>query len=111
MIGEIRIKFVEFTYPTSGGLPIGEHMREGRDDVDGEADKKGPDGGIDRAEEREDDGQEPNRDHDREPSECPKANALCVVHPYYLLPHEVERCARESECDELRKSKQTIRAP
>ena len=77
-------------------------MSNGRDDVDGEAHEKGSHGRIDRTEEREDDGQEPYWDHDRQPSKCPKAYALSVVHPDHLLPHEVEWCARESECDELR---------
>lgn len=76
-------------------------MGKGRDDVDGETDEKGPDRGVDGTEKREDYGQEPYRDHHRKPSKRPQAYALGVVHSDHLLPHEVERCTCEPECDEL----------
>lgn len=100
----MRIKvIVVFMYPTGSGLSVGEHMSEGGDDVDGEANKKRSNGGVDWTKEWEDDGQEPYRDHHGQPSKRPQAYAFRVVHPDHLLPHEVERRARKSKCDELRK--------
>jgi len=76
-------------YLSGRGLSVSEYMGEGGDDVDGEADEEGTDGGVDGAEEREDDGQEPYRNHHRKTCQCPQAYALRVVHPNHLLPHEV----------------------
>jgi hypothetical protein len=70
-------------------------------DVDGEADEESADGGVDGPEEREDDGEEPDGHHDGEPRQRALEDALGVVHPDHLLPHEVERRAREPERDEL----------
>lgn len=58
-------------YLTSGGLAIGEHVSDGRDDVNGEADEEGANGGVDGAEEGEDYGQEPYWDHHRQPRQRP----------------------------------------
>ena len=76
-------------------------MRQRRDDVDGEADEQRADGGVDGPEEGEDDGQEPDGHHDGQPRQRALEDALGVVHPDHLLPHEVERRAREPERDEL----------
>lgn len=46
-------------------------MGKGWDDVDGEANKKRPNCGVDRTKERENNGQEPNWDHHWESSKCP----------------------------------------
>lgn len=80
-------------------------MCKGRDDVDSEANKEGPDSGVDRAKEREDDGQEPYWDHHRQPCHCPQAYALCVMHSYHLLPHEVQGSACKPKRNELQTSK------
>nr|GMD01492.1 hypothetical protein GW17_00033112 [Ipomoea batatas] len=79
----------------NGGFPVSEHMSERRDDVDGEANKEGTNSRVDWAKEGEDDGQEPYRYDHGQPSQGPHANASRVVHPYHLLPHEVQRRARK----------------
>ena len=81
--------------------PVGEHVCHGGDDVDGEADEERPYGGVDGPEEGEDDGQEPDGDDDGEAGQGAEEDALGVVHPDHLLPHEVERGAGEAEGDEL----------
>lgn len=91
-------------YLSCGGFPISEHMGERWDDVDGEADEEGADGGVDGAKEGEDYGQEPYGNDDRQASKRPQANASGVVHPYHLLPHEVQRRAREPERNKLHPS-------
>ena len=76
-------------------------MGESRDDVDGEADQKRSDGGVDRAEEGEDYGQKPDWYHNGKPCQCPQAYAPCVMHPYHLLPHKIQRRTREPKCNKL----------
>lgn len=76
-------------------------MSHSRNDVDGEGDEESTDGRVDGAEEGEDDGEEPDRNDHRQPHQRPQAGALSVVHSDRLLPHEVERRARESECYKL----------
>ena len=76
-------------------------MRESRDDVDGEGDEQGADGGVDGAEEWEDNGEEPDGHHHGESDERPEEDAAGVVHADGLLPDEVERRAGEAEGDEL----------
>nr|DAD28454.1 TPA_asm: hypothetical protein HUJ06_029922 [Nelumbo nucifera] len=76
-------------------------MSHGRDDVDGEADQESTDGGVDGTEEGEDDGQEPDGDDHRQPGQSPQAYTLGVVHPYHLLPHEIQRRTCEPKRYEL----------
>ncbi|URD82061.1 C-terminal domain phosphatase-like [Musa troglodytarum] len=76
-------------------------MRQSGNDVDGEADEESAHGGVDGAEEGEDDGQEPDGDDHGKPGEGAQADALGVVHSDRLLPHEVQRGAGEAEGDEL----------
>lgn len=83
------------------GRPEGEHVGQGGDDVDGEGDEEGADGGVDGAEEGENDGQKPNGDDHRQSRHRPFADALRLVHPDQLLPHEVQRRACEPERYEL----------
>lgn len=71
------------------------------DDIHGEANQKSADRRVDRAEEWEDDGQEPYRNHHWKPCQCPQKNAFSVMHPYYFLPHEVQWCASKPKCYEL----------
>ena len=85
---------------SSGGAEVGHVCRAG-DDVDGECDEQGADGGIDGAEEGEGDGEEPDGEHHRDAAEGSEEQALGVVHADELLPHEVEGRHRESDCDEL----------
>ena len=92
---------VKRTYHARGRRAEGEDVRQCRDDVDGEADEQRADGGVDGPEEGKDDGQEPDGHHDGQPSQRALEDALGVVHPDHLLPHEVERRAREPERDEL----------
>jgi hypothetical protein len=80
---------------------VREDVCERRDDVDSEADEERADGGVDGPEEGEDDGQEPDGHDDGEPCQRTQEDAAGVVHADHLLPHEVERGARESERDEL----------
>ncbi|BAS83226.1 Os03g0244650, partial [Oryza sativa Japonica Group] len=79
----------------------GDHVREGGDDVDGEADEEGADGGVDGPEEGEDDGEEPDGHDDGEPRGGALEEAAAVVESDELLPDEVERRAGEAEGDEL----------
>lgn len=81
--------------------PVGEHVSQSRNDVDGEADEERAHRGVDGPEEGEDDGQEPDGDDDGEASQGSQANTPGVVHSDHLLPHEVERGAGEAEGDEL----------
>jgi hypothetical protein len=81
--------------------PEGDHVRERRDDIDGEADEERADGGVDGPEEGEDDGEEPDGDDDGEPGGGALAEAAAVVEADELLPDEVERGAGEAEGDEL----------
>jgi hypothetical protein len=92
--------------PLHGVLPGGRrqeggHVRQRRDDVDGEADQQRAHGGVDGAEKREDDGQEPDGRHDGQPRGGAQGHAPRLVHADQLLPHEVEWRAREPERDEL----------
>lgn len=64
-------------------------MGGGGDDVDCEADEQGADGGVDRTEEGEDDSEEPDGHHHRQPRHRPDADALGVMHADHLLPHKV----------------------
>ena len=89
------------TYLTGGCGSEGDHVRQRRDDVDGEADEQRADGGVDGPEEGEDDGQEPDGHHDGETRGGAQRHAPRLVHADQLLPHEVERRAREPERDEL----------
>jgi hypothetical protein len=88
-------------YQSGGRGAVREHVGEGRDDVDGEADEERADGGVDGPEEGEDDGEEPDGDDDGEADQRAEEDAPGDVHPHRLLPHEVERRAREAEGDEL----------
>ena len=88
-------------YLTGGCGAEGDHVRERRDDVDGEADEEGSDGGVDGPEEGEDDGEEPDGHDDGEARGGALAEAAAVVEADELLPHEVERRAGEAEGDEL----------
>ncbi|RWW03701.1 hypothetical protein GW17_00033112 [Ensete ventricosum] len=81
--------------------PVGEHMCQSGDDVDGEADEESAHRGVDGTKEGEDDGQEPDGDDDGKPGEGAQADALGVMHSDHLLPHEVQRGAGEAEGDEL----------
>jgi hypothetical protein len=81
--------------------PEGDHVRQRRDDVDGKADEQGSHGGVNGAEEGEDDGEEPDGHDNGEARGGTLAEALAVVEADELLPHEVERGAREAEGDEL----------
>lgn len=64
-------------------------MSKGWDYVDGEANEKRSNGGIDGPKEREDDGEKPDGDDNRQPGGRTLAQALALVHAYRLLPHEV----------------------
>ncbi|BAS94293.1 Os05g0447250, partial [Oryza sativa Japonica Group] len=86
---------------SGGGGAVREDVGEGGDDVDGEADEERADGGVDGAEEGEDDGEEPDGHDDGEAGERAGEDAAGAVHADRLLPHEVERGAREPERDEL----------
>ncbi|KAG6403629.1 hypothetical protein SASPL_135857 [Salvia splendens] len=68
----------------------------------GEANKKRSDGGVDGAEEGEDDGQEPDGDDHREARGRPLAQASTLMHPDGLLPHKVEWRAGKPERYKLR---------
>lgn len=83
------------------GRTEGEHVGQRRDDVDSEADEERSNGRVDGPKEREDDGQEPDGHHHRQPSQRPLADAPALMHPYGLLPHEVQRRACEPESSEL----------
>ena len=76
-------------------------MSQRWDDVDSEANQKGPDGRVNRAKEGEDYGQEPYRDNNWESGQCPQTDAPCVMHPYHLLPHEVQWRTCEPKCNKL----------
>jgi hypothetical protein len=76
-------------------------VRQRRDDVDGETDEERSHGGVDGPEEGEDDGEEPDGHDHGEPRGGALAHAAAVVQADELLPHEVERRAREAEGDEL----------
>lgn len=76
-------------------------MSKSRDDIDCETNKKGTNSGINRTKEREDDGKKPDRNNNRETSQCTKANALSVMHSNHLLPNKIKRCASEPKSDEL----------
>lgn len=78
-------------------------MGQGGDDVDGEADEERSDGGIDRSEEREDDGEEPDGDDHRQSSCCSLAQTLAFVHADCFLPHKIQGRACKSKCYELQK--------
>lgn len=91
----------ERRYLAGGGSAVGDHVGEAGDDVDGEADEESANGGVDGAEEREDDGEEPDGDDDGEAGEGAKGDAFGVVNADHLLPDEVERRTGEAEGDEL----------
>lgn len=58
-------------YLASGSFSISEHMSKSRDNVDSEANQKSPNSRIDWAKEREDNSQEPDRYHNRQPCQRP----------------------------------------
>lgn len=88
-------------YLAGGRRSEGENVSEGRNDIDGEAYEERSDGGVDGAEEGEDDGQEPYRHHHGQAGRRPLAHAPALVHADGLLPHEVQRRACEPERYEL----------
>ena len=90
-----------YWYLSGGGRFEGEDVSEGGDNVDGEANEKRPDGGVDGAEEGENDGKEPNRDDHGQSCRRALAQALALVHPDQFLPHEIQRRARKSKCNKL----------
>lgn len=89
------------THPASSGGAEVHHVRCTGDDVHGERDQQRSDGGVDRSEEREGDGEEPDGEHHWDSTQGAQEQALRVVHADELLPHEVEGRHRESHCDEL----------
>lgn len=88
-------------YLAGYGGSEGEHVSEWWDDVDCEADEQRTHSRVDGPKEGEDDSEEPYGDHHRQPRRRPLAQAAAVVEADGLLPHEVQRRAREPEGDEL----------
>lgn len=88
-------------YLSGSSALVGQHVRRGGNDVDGEADQKCTDGGVDGTEEGEDDGQEPDGYDHRQPRYSSQAYALGAVHPDHLLPNEVQGSTCKAEGDEL----------
>ena len=64
-------------------------MGQSGDDVNSETHKERSNGGVDGPKEREDDCKKPDGDDHRQSSRRTLAEALALVHPYQLLPHEV----------------------
>jgi len=62
---------------------------EGGDDVNGEADKKRSNGGVDGTKEGENYGQKPYWDHHWQSRQCTLAQAPTLVYPYCFLPHQI----------------------
>jgi len=77
-----KVGWMLWIYLASSRRTESEHISQGRDDVDCEANKEWPNGGVDGSEEGENDGQEPNGDDHGQPSSCALAHALAIVHSY-----------------------------
>lgn len=67
----------------------GEDVGQSGDDVDGEANEKWSNGGVDGTKEWEDDGEEPYGDDHRQSCCRTLAEALALMHPYGFFPHKV----------------------
>lgn len=83
-------------------------MSQSWDDVDSEANQESPNCRVNWSEKWKDYGQEPNWDHNWKPSQCPQANASCVMHTNHLLPHKVQWCASKPKCNKLQQFYQKL---
>lgn len=95
---KVKVKGNFDSYLAGRSLPVCEHMCQRWDDVDSEADQQRPHSRVDGPEEGEDNGKEPYRYDYGQPGNCPQTNAFCIVHPYNLLPDEIQwgTCEPES---------------
>lgn len=89
------------SYPARKLGAVHHHVSRTWDDVDCECDEQRPHCGVDGPEEREDDGKEPHRQHDRYSCQCLEQQASGCVYTEDLLPDEKHRGNGKSECDEL----------
>lgn len=82
------------------------HVCSTRNYVDSESNKQGTHSGIDGAKEWKCNGKKPDWEHHWHTTNCPKQQALCLVHSNQFLPHEKEWCNCKSNRNELHKSSQ-----
>lgn len=95
-------------YLSCRGRAEGEHVSQGRDDVHSEANEEGTNSGVDRSEEGEDDGKEPDGYDNRQPCKSTLTHAFAFMDPYRLLPHKIQRCACKPKSNELQPQHQLL---
>lgn len=98
-------------YLTGRGGFESENVSQSWDNIDSEANKKRSDGGVDWSKERENDGQKPNGNDNRQSSCGTLAQALAFVQAYCLFPHEIQRGAGKPKCNELHKTSSFVKKP